>query len=69
MVRRNEDYDGKGTFPLFEEANEILKREGYDIWGERRSSDSYRQSRFEGSMMSGAFGSNGEKNRRRQSHN
>lgn len=48
------------------QADEWLARNGYDIWGKKRTREGYVQDKFEGKMWTGAFRNNSEKNRKRQ---
>ncbi len=44
-------------------ADAFLRTHGFGIWGEDKDKDTYRQSKFEAHMRTGAYSRNGEKRR------
>ena len=54
----------KTSKELIEEANKLLRSNGFDIFGGDRGKTNYLQINFEHRMQSGAYSKNSEKNRR-----
>jgi hypothetical protein len=49
------------AYELSQMADKILRNAGLGVFGNRRSSDGYFQSRFESKMQTGAYRSNSER--------
>jgi len=51
------------SYDLCQEADRMLQGIGCDIWGKEKTSENYRQARFERSMITGAYRNNSERTR------
>jgi len=65
-MEQEETYqDPKEKRDLNAVADAFLRTHGFGIWGEKKTKDTYHQSKFETHMRTGAYSRNGESRRKR----